>query len=310
MEDTTSANGGSGFGDSGCGGDVSAPSEQANPDADTVPGLVEMTPATLADSEEDSVQILNGLNMSVDSWPHDAQPRSPFLDASPVRASVPPCDVDELDTHFGDEDLHTFFVSKFNSMLLSFSVPSSLKSLSQPLAQASLPTDVDKAVDDPFELFEGVSPIKPVATPCRNHQFLGPEADGWSESDLCAGIHPNESVATPSQVLHSEELKSASQKALSFETEAEALLEGMDATHDSGSVIPDIHDSRLPRPVPGEMRLSPDAMKARMRRLFEPNTKGQYKVSLEILKQYQSKGKSRHRLEQIFQSVGYCKDCL
>ena len=62
------------------------------------------------------------------------------------------------------------------------------------------------------------------------------------------------------------------------------------------------------RPEPGKLRISQVAVEGRMRRLFTPNTKGEYKVSAEIVKQWWTK-KGRKNLQQLFQSCGFNPDC-
>lgn len=73
--------------------------------------------------------------------------------------------------------------------------------------------------------------------------------------------------------------------------------------HHHGSV-PDVSDTTLAKPEPGKLRISQEAIERRMRRVFTPNVKGEYKVSAEIVQQWKSK-KSRKSLEKIFQSVGF-----
>ena len=62
------------------------------------------------------------------------------------------------------------------------------------------------------------------------------------------------------------------------------------------------------RPVPGKLRLSPEAIGSRLRRVFTPNVKGEYKVSMEIVEQWRKRGKGRTSLEQLFQSCGFDRD--
>lgn len=62
------------------------------------------------------------------------------------------------------------------------------------------------------------------------------------------------------------------------------------------------------RPVPGKLRLSQEAIASRLRRVFTPNVRGEYKVSAEIVEQWRKKGKGRTSLEQLFQSCGFSRD--
>ena len=71
--------------------------------------------------------------------------------------------------------------------------------------------------------------------------------------------------------------------------------------------VPDIGDTTIEKPKPGQLRISSDAVEGRLRRLFTPNVKGEYKVSAEIVQQWKTK-KGRRSLEQVFQSVGFNRD--
>ena len=73
--------------------------------------------------------------------------------------------------------------------------------------------------------------------------------------------------------------------------------------------IPDISDMSIEKPKAGALRVSADAVEGRLRRLFTPNTKGDYKVSSEIVNQWKSK-KGKKSLQQLFQSVGFNTDWL
>ena len=75
----------------------------------------------------------------------------------------------------------------------------------------------------------------------------------------------------------------------------------------SRAEIPDINDTKAKRPAPGVLRVSQQAIESRMRRVFTPNVKGEFKVSAEIVAQWRNK-KSRKSLEQLFQSCGYSPD--
>ena len=71
--------------------------------------------------------------------------------------------------------------------------------------------------------------------------------------------------------------------------------------------VPDIRDTTIEKPQPGQLRISADAVEGRLRRFFTPNVKGEFKVSAEIVQQWKTK-KGRRSLEQVFQSVGFNKD--
>ena len=72
--------------------------------------------------------------------------------------------------------------------------------------------------------------------------------------------------------------------------------------------IPDILDKQAQRPTPGVLRISQQAIESRMRRIFTPNVKGEFKVSAEIVQQWKGKKKGRKSLEQLFQSCGFDTD--
>ena len=71
--------------------------------------------------------------------------------------------------------------------------------------------------------------------------------------------------------------------------------------------IPDLRDTHAPKPTPGVVRISSQAMEARLRRVFTPNVRGQFKVPAEIVSQFKNK-KGRRNLEAIFQSCGFSPD--
>ena len=76
---------------------------------------------------------------------------------------------------------------------------------------------------------------------------------------------------------------------------------------DQASAIPDIDDKTAEKPKAGQLRLSQAAIDSRMRRVFQPNVKGEYKISSDILAQWNSK-KGRKPLQQLFQAVGFNSD--
>ena len=53
--------------------------------------------------------------------------------------------------------------------------------------------------------------------------------------------------------------------------------------------VPDIRDTTIEKPKPGQLRISADAVEGRLRRLFTPNVKGEFKVSAEIVQQWKTK---------------------
>lgn len=71
--------------------------------------------------------------------------------------------------------------------------------------------------------------------------------------------------------------------------------------------VPDISDESAPKPKAGELRISQDAIDARLRRVFTPNVKGEYKISTELVNQWKSK-KGRQPLMKLFQTVGFSPD--
>ena len=71
--------------------------------------------------------------------------------------------------------------------------------------------------------------------------------------------------------------------------------------------VPNLQDGKPP-PQAGVVRISSTAIYHRMRRIFHPRGSQQKKVSEELVKQWDRKGKGRTSLEQIFQSCGYNPD--
>ena len=83
--------------------------------------------------------------------------------------------------------------------------------------------------------------------------------------------------------------------------------EGIGLAQEVQKMIPDLRDDTASHPQPGKLRLSPEAIEGRLRRVFTPNVKGEFKVSAAIVQQWKCK-KSRKSLEKIFQSVGFNTD--
>lgn len=73
------------------------------------------------------------------------------------------------------------------------------------------------------------------------------------------------------------------------------------------AAIPEIGDATVAKPTPGKLRVSSTAVEGRLKRIFTPNVRGEFKVSQEIVQQWKSK-KGRRSLEKLFQSVGYSPD--
>ena len=65
----------------------------------------------------------------------------------------------------------------------------------------------------------------------------------------------------------------------------------------------------VPDPVPGKLRISQQALDARMRRMMKPTAYGTSKVPDELISMWKKKGKERKSLEKLFQSVGFDKVC-
>lgn len=68
-----------------------------------------------------------------------------------------------------------------------------------------------------------------------------------------------------------------------------------------------IGDKSVQSPQPGVVRLSPEAVDGRLRRVFAPNAKGEFKVSQEIVAQWKTR-KGRKSLAQLFQTCGFNSD--
>lgn len=69
----------------------------------------------------------------------------------------------------------------------------------------------------------------------------------------------------------------------------------------------DLEDESQQTPIPGELRLSQNAIDLRMHRVMKVDSKGNSKVSEAIRKRFHSK-KGKLHLQQLFQSVGYNAD--
>ncbi len=73
------------------------------------------------------------------------------------------------------------------------------------------------------------------------------------------------------------------------------------------TMIPDVNDTTITKPTAGAIRVSQEAIDARLRRIFQPSVSGKYKCSAEIVQQWKCK-KGRKSLEQLFQSCGFNPD--
>ena len=73
------------------------------------------------------------------------------------------------------------------------------------------------------------------------------------------------------------------------------------------SAVPLHDDARAPRPKQGELHLSKAAINSRLRRIMKPNVHGSYKVSQEVIKDFNST-QGRKTIDQIFQMCGYDPD--
>lgn len=69
----------------------------------------------------------------------------------------------------------------------------------------------------------------------------------------------------------------------------------------------DLEDDSQETPIPGQLRLSQNAIDLRMHRVMKVDSKGNSKVSEEIRKRFHSK-KGKLDLQQLFQSCGYNAD--
>ena len=73
------------------------------------------------------------------------------------------------------------------------------------------------------------------------------------------------------------------------------------------SSVATLGDKSVETPVPGELRLSQNAINLRLQRVMKVDSKGNSRVSEEIRKQFHCK-KGKLRLQQIFQSCGFNPD--
>jgi hypothetical protein len=65
----------------------------------------------------------------------------------------------------------------------------------------------------------------------------------------------------------------------------------------------------VPDPIPGQLRISQQALDARMRRMMKPTAYGTSKVPDAPIGMWKMKGKERKSLEKLFQSIGFDKVC-
>lgn len=65
----------------------------------------------------------------------------------------------------------------------------------------------------------------------------------------------------------------------------------------------------VPDPIPGQLRISQQALDARMRCMMKSTAYGTSKVPGELIGMWKKKGKERKSLEKLFQSIGFDKVC-
>lgn len=84
----------------------------------------------------------------------------------------------------------------------------------------------------------------------------------------------------------------------------------MDSTRKSPSFPepPHVDDQRHPRPSPGSLHLSQEAIDQRLRRLTTPKANGQLKISAQIVQMYKSGGKAKKDVYHMFQAFGFDAD--
>ena len=68
---------------------------------------------------------------------------------------------------------------------------------------------------------------------------------------------------------------------------------------------PHVDDQRHPRPTPGSLHLSQEAIDQRLRRLTTPKANGQLKISAQIVQMYKSGGKAKKDVYHMFQAAGF-----
>ena len=124
-------------------------------------------------------------------------------------------------------------------------------------------------------------------------------AETKSPANACATKAPAPTATT--DVLSTPPKKPASSAAPSVKAAPPAAPEALDPS------IPDRKDGQASKPAPGEVTISPDAMRARARRVFTPRANGTLKVSKEVFDEWQRGpgSKERKNLEMIFQQCGY-----
>ena len=123
--------------------------------------------------------------------------------------------------------------------------------------------------------------------------------------------HDADDDLTPTQVSPSRELRSQSvENQMDGTLAAQPIIPEVEPFQemDDWDEIPDISDAMAPKFNPGQAQLSPEAIRARSRRIFQKRADGSKKVSDEIWNDWNSKGNKRKVLEEIFKRCGYDPD--
>ena len=121
---------------------------------------------------------------------------------------------------------------------------------------------------------------------------------------------PRRRLALESESVSSGPKSGPSREQVLEEEEEEEEEESEPGGEDDETLIPDKDDevANANKPKPGQIHISPAAIKARLRRCFIPNRYGCFKVSDQLLQDFRSGGGARRRVEQIFQMCGYNKE--
>lgn len=154
-----------------------------------------------------------------------------------------------------------------------------------PAKDGSLP---DRQPDESYQSAAAAANPRAVATPVRSLPATGTAIPNPHVSTTPSPVPPND-PASPAEAPEF----SASPSGTALESPAS---------------IPELGDTTAEKPVPGQLRLSEAAIRARLRRTMEPSKRtGERKVSEAVLKQWNSK-KGKGKIYQIFQACGWDKE--
>lgn len=174
---------------------------------------------------------------------------------------------------------------------------------SESSVQASLETRFEAVADQPQKLPSNDSDVEMVVSP-EAPKVLPPQVESTSVGTVATPLRNAPSAKTVNY------LKGCSEETLGCpgEPKGNGPAQPKEPSCLDTPEVPDIADPCAPQFKVGECHISADAMRQRANRIFKVRANGSCRVSDEIRKEWQGRGKPRRLLEDIFKQCGYDPD--